>query len=131
MRWKFIIRCAAAMIIGYGVIVLLTSFGFNIVLGGRPQYGGPPLDLAAGMMTAIISGLVGGYVAGLVGPGRGMLNAALVLMPLIVDTIFVLFFFKKSTAPFWFDALGSATLMACTLLGGLLKEKTVRIRKLT
>jgi hypothetical protein len=103
-----IVRGAVAMFGGYGVIVLLTSLGFNGVLGGRPLYGGSPLILAAGMLVAVIAGLVGGYTAGLIGPGRGLFNASLVLVPLI-DAIFVLFFFKRSTAPFWFDALAATT----------------------
>lgn len=116
-----IVRGAAAMIVGYGVIVLLTSLGFNGVLGGRPLYGGSPAILAAGMLVAVIAGLAGGYTAGFIGPGRGLFNASLVLVPLIGDTIFVLFFFKRSAAPFWFDALAAA-LMVFTLAGGLLKE---------
>jgi len=126
MKWKLIIliiRGGGAMIIGYGVIVLLTSLGFNGLLGGRPLYAGSPFVLAAGMLVAVISGLTGGYIAGLIGAGRGLLNAALVLIPLTGDTTYVLFFFKRITAPFWFDALASATLMACTLFGGLLRER--------
>ena len=110
------------MIAGYGVIVGLTSLGFNGVLGGRALYGGPPLILAAGMLVAVIAGLVGGYIAGFIGPGRGVLNASLVLAPLTGDTIFVLFFFKGSTAPFWFDATAAAALMISTVAGGLLRE---------
>ena len=86
------------MFVGYGVIVLLTSLGFNGVLGGRSLYGGSPLILAAGMLVAVVAGLIGGYTAGSIGPGRGLFNASLVLVPLIGDTIFVLFFFKRSTA---------------------------------
>ena len=132
MRSKLIariIRNLGAMTIGYAVIVLLTSFGFNAVLGGRPLYGGSPLDLAGGMMVAIISGLAGGCIAGFIGAERGIINAALVLVPLTGDTIYVLFFFRKSTAPFWFDALASATLMACTVLGGILRERIARPSK--
>jgi hypothetical protein len=117
-----IVRGAAAIFVGYGVIVLLTSLGFNGVLGGRPLYGESPLLLVAGMLVAVIAGLVGGYTAGLIGPGRALLNASLVLVPLVGDTIYVLFFFKRSTAPFWFDALAAATLMVCTVGGGLLRE---------
>ena len=63
------------MFVGYGVIVLLTSLGFNGVLGGRPLYGGSPLILfAAGMLVAVIAGLVGGYTAGLIGPGRRLVQ---------------------------------------------------------
>jgi hypothetical protein len=119
-----IVRGAAAMVVGYGVIVALTSLGFNGVLGGRPLYGGQPLILAAGMLVSVIAGLAGGYTAGLIGPSRGLLNASLVLVPLIGDTIYVLFFFKRSTAPFWFDAVAAATLMIFTVCGGFLRELT-------
>jgi hypothetical protein len=132
MRSKLIIRIVrgiAAMMIGYVIIVILTSLGFNDALGGRPLYGGSSFDLVGGMMVAIISGLVGGSIAGFVGTARGILNAALVLVPLTGDTIYVLFFFKKSTGPFWFDALASGTLMGCTVLGGLLSERVGRLRK--
>ena len=122
-----IMRGVAAMIVGYGVIVALTSLGFNGVLGGRPLYGGQPLILAAGMLVSVIAGLAGGYTAGLIGPSRGLLNASLVLVPLIGDTIYVLFFFKRSTAPFWFDAVAAATLMIFTVGGGFLRE--LRSRK--
>jgi hypothetical protein len=44
------------MFVGYGVIVILTSLGFNGVLGGRPLYGGSPLILGAGMLVAVIAG---------------------------------------------------------------------------
>jgi hypothetical protein len=132
MNWKLIVlivRGLAAMMIGYAVVVLLTSVGFNGLLGGRPLYGGSPFDLVAGMMVAIVSGLVGGCIAGFIGPGRGILNAALVLVPLTGDTIYVLFFFKNSTAPFWFDAMASATLITCTAVGGILTELIKRLRK--
>jgi hypothetical protein len=123
MKLKRILRAVAAMIIGYGVIVILTSFGFNVVLGGRPFYGGSAMILASGMLVAVISGLVGGYIAGVIGPMRGLINAMLVLIPLAADTVFVLFFYKQGTAPFWFDAMASATLMLFTLGGGFLTER--------
>ena len=72
------------MFLGYGV--LLASFGFNVVPGGQTLYGGPPLVLAAGMLVAVIAGLVGGYSAGFIGPGRALLNASLVLLPLTGDS---------------------------------------------
>jgi hypothetical protein len=121
MQWKLLIRGIAAMIIGYGAIVCLTSFGFNIVLGGRSFYGGSPFLLAAGMTVAIIAGLIGGYLAGLVGGSQSLIYASLVLLPLTVDTVYVLFLSRR-TAPFWFDAMGSGILMLCTLLGGFLRK---------
>jgi hypothetical protein len=124
MRLKRILRALAAMIIGYGVIVVLTSLGFNVVLGGRPIYGGSTLVLASGLLVAVISGLAGGCIAGVIGPLRGLINAMLVLIPLTADTVFVLFFYKKSSAPFWFDAIASATLMLFTVGGGFLSGRT-------
>jgi hypothetical protein len=76
------------------------------------------------MLAAVIAGLVGGCTAGFIGPGRALLNASLVLLPLTGDTIFVLFFFKQRTAPFWFDALAAVTLMLCTLTGGFVRGRT-------
>ena len=132
MRSAFIVRVMrnfGAMVIGYAVIVLLTSTGFNGLLGGRSLYGGSPFDLVAGMMVAILSGVAGGCIAGFIGAERGTINAAFVIVPLIGDTIYVLFLFKKSTAPFWFDAMASVTLMLCTVLGGILRERIARSRK--
>lgn len=53
------------------------------------------------------------------GQARG---AAFVLLPLAVDTLFVLFFWHGAS-PFWFDAMGSGTLMACTIADGMSREK--------
>ena len=109
------------MVIGYAVIVLITAKGFNFVHGKAPLWGSSPAILLQATLVAIVAGLTGGFIAGWIGVGRGLINAALVLLPLTIDTIFVLFFFK-GTAPWWFDAIGSGTLMACTLLGGLLAQ---------
>jgi hypothetical protein len=123
MRWMFGLRTAAAMIIGYVVIVLLTTYGFNALLGRQPLYGNSALVLAEGMLVAVVSGLVGGYIAGWLGPSRGLINASFVLIPLTIDTIYVLFFFGGSRAPWWFDTMASGTLMAFTLLGGWLTDR--------
>ena len=121
-----ILRGLAAMILGYVAIVGLTSLGFNILLGGRQLYGASGPVLVAGMLVATVAGIVGGLIAGWIGARRGLINAALVLIPLAADTVYVLFFFKGGNAPFWFDAMASATLMLFTLLGGLLSERTWR-----
>jgi len=123
MQLKPVLRAALAMIVGYGVIVILTSFGFNVVLGGQPIYGTSTVVMVSGMIVAVISGLAGGFIAGLIGPMRGLMNAMLVLIPLAVDSAFVLFFYRGSNAPFWFDALASATLMIFTLSVGFLTRR--------
>lgn len=131
MSWKpivLIVRGLAAMIIGYGVIALLTSWGFYQIRGHQSLYGGSPSQLLAGTILAVVSGLIGGAVAGFIGPLRGASNATLVLVLLTVDTVYVLFF-SKSTVPIWFDAIGSGTLMLFTIVGGLLVERTWRRRE--
>lgn len=114
-------RGIAAMIGGYALIVLLTTLGFNVLLEGRQIYGSRPPIVAAGAMVAVVAGLAGGYAAGWIGAARGVVNAALVLIPLAADTIYVLFFFD-SPAPFWFDLMSSLTLLACTMAGGYLRD---------
>jgi hypothetical protein len=79
--------------------------------------------LGAGAIVAVVAGLSGGFIAGRIGASRGVINAALVLLPLTIDTIGVLFFSKGNTAPFWFDAMASGTLMLCTLLGGVWSDQ--------
>lgn len=64
-------------------------------------------------------------MAGLIGPFNGLRDAAFVLLPLAGDTTYVLFYFQPR-GPFWFDAMGSATLMTCTILGGLAQDRLHR-----
>ena len=112
------------MIAGYGVIVALTILGFNVWLEGRAPYGGGPLLLFQGTMVAVVAGLAGGVVAALIGRRRPLLHAAVVLVPLALDTGWVLFFGPR-TAPIWFDVMASATLMLFTLAGGgLVRTRT-------
>jgi hypothetical protein len=126
MPWKSILRGLFAMIAGYAAIVLVTSYGFDLVHGEKGSlWGSSPWVLFGGMVVAIIAGATGGMMAGWIGPGRGLNNAALVLLPLIVDTTYVLFFFN-GTAPWWFDTIGSGTLMLFTLLGGVASGRVRR-----
>jgi hypothetical protein len=113
-------RALAAIVLGYGLIVLLTIAGFNVWLGGANLFRGGLLLMAKGMLVAVVAGLVGGYVAGLVGGDRPMLHASLVLLPLMADSIYVFFFFPRET-PLWFEVMGSAGLMLSTLAGGALR----------
>jgi hypothetical protein len=125
MQWPKIFRGALALIVGYAAIVLITSVGFDLVHGKGSLWGSSPLVLFEGTLVAILAGLIGGFTAGWIGAARGVINAALVLIPLTLDTTYVLFFFK-GTAPWWFDAIGSGTLMSCTLIGGWLRDYVSR-----
>jgi hypothetical protein len=122
MRWITILRGIAAMLVGYAIIVLITSYGFEVIHGKGSLWGSSGFALFEATLVAITAGLAGGLIADWIGAGGGLINASLVLIPLTVDTIYVLFFFGGN-APWWFDAIGSGTLMACTLLGGWLRDR--------
>ena len=119
-RMKVILRGIAAMVIGYAVIVVITSIGFEYV--GQRLYGAQPATLIKGALVAVVAGLAGGLAAGFIGAKRGLVNAAPVLIFLAIDTTYVLFFFQPRRAPLWFDLMGSLTLMACALIGGRLRD---------
>lgn len=108
------------MVIGYAIIVVITTIGFEYV--GQRLYGAPPSMLVKGALVAIFAGLAGGFAAGWIGAKRGLVNAAPVLIFLAIDTTYVLFFFRPRRAPLWFDLMGSLTLMVCVLAGGWLRD---------
>ena len=56
---------------------------------------------------------------------RPLLHATAVLIPLTLDTAYVLFS-GISSDPFWFDLGGSATLMVAAVLGGFLVQTLQR-----
>jgi hypothetical protein len=120
MWWWKAVRGIGAMVIGYAIIVALTTWGFDLVHGEGSLYGGGAATWALGSVVAVVAGLAGGLAAGWIGPWRGLANAALVLVPLVVDTTYVLFFFEDD-APWWFSLAGSLTLMGFTLAGGALR----------
>ena len=109
------------MVIGYAVIVVITTLGFEYV--GQNLYGAPPATLVKGALVAVFAGLAGGFAAGWIGAKRGLVNAAPVLILLAIDTTYVLLFFQPRRAPLWFDLMGGLTLMAFTLGGGWLRDQ--------
>lgn len=117
--WKTALRLLAAGVVGYAVIVALTTLGFVHWLDDADLYRGGRLLQLQGMLVALVSGLAGGGVAALIGGRRPFLHTLAVLPFLVADTIYVLFFFPR-TAPAWFDLAGSLTLMAATLAAGWL-----------
>lgn len=117
---RVIARAIAAIIAGYGLIVVLTTAGFNGWLDGANLFRGGLALMAKGMLVALVAGLAGGYVAALIGGKRPMLHASLVLVPLLADSTYVFFFFPRET-PLWFEVMGSAGLMLSTLGGGALR----------
>ena len=118
-RFWPVVRWFAAGFVGYLVVALLTTLGFEVWLGGADLYGGGPLLQVKGGLVAVVAGLVGGGLAALLGRRRPILHALAPLPFLAVDTVYVLFFFG-GTAPLWFDLAASLGLMAATVAGGAL-----------
>lgn len=115
--WMAILRVVAAAVLGYAVIVALTTLGFVFWLDDADLYRGDWLLKAKGTLVAVVAGLAGGALAALVDRRRPLLHAAAVLPFLVIDSVYVLFFFPRTT-PAWFELAGSLTLMAATLAGG-------------
>lgn len=115
--WAAISRAVAAAVLGYAAIVALTTLGFVEWLDNANLYLGGWLLAAQGVVVAVVSGLAGGTLAGLVGGRRPLLHALAVLPFLVADTLYVLFFLPRTT-PAWFELAGGLILMAATVAGG-------------
>ena len=112
-----ILRSTAAVVLGYAVIVVLTSIGFR-QLGGIIHLNAPLRIQAAATFVAVASGLVGGMTAAFIGGSHPIRHATAVLIFLGIDTGVVLS--RGSADPLWFDLVGAATLMLATVCGGAL-----------
>jgi hypothetical protein len=124
-------RSLAAIVGGYGAIMVITVYGFRALhqaSGFRDWYGTPPPVLLAATLVTIIAGLAGGSLAGQVGPFRPIANAALVLLPVTADSTWV-FLYYHGGSPKWFETLGALTLMVFTFAGGALIELRSRSRR--
>lgn len=117
-----VLTLTAAAIGGYLLIALGQVLFLEVLLGGRVAHDAAPWINLVGLGGTIVSGLVGGNVAARVGGERPMLHTFAVLVPLLLDTIFVL---RNASdgAPLWFDLGGSGTLMAATVVGGWLHAR--------
>ena len=122
-----LLRSLAGVLLGYFVIVLCTIAGFK-PLGGIVHLHAPLRIQVAGVLVAIVSGLLGGVTASFVAGRHPVRHAAAVLIFLIIDTAVVLS--RGRTDPVWFDLLGSATLMLATVSGGMLYRLMTRPRRL-
>ncbi len=121
-RFLPLLRSLLAIVAGYFVIVLGTTFAFEALLGGIGYHESSPGELALATLGAGLSGLAGGLTAAWVAGRRPLLHAALVLIPLALDTTYVLTS-GISDDPIWFDLGGGLTLMAAAVLGGYLLER--------
>ena len=106
LKW---LQSALAVILGYALIVLLTTITFKLT--GPVEYG--QTSLITFLLSGIgvfISGICGGYLAAWIGQRSPFLHATAVLIPLTLDTTFVVTS-GISRDPIWFDLMNAFGLM--------------------
>jgi hypothetical protein len=111
-----VVRSILAVVFGYIVIAAGTILTFNIIVG-QISVASSPSQLLAGTVGAVLSGLAGGMVAGLVAPRAPILHALGIWILLAIDTASVI---AKGSDPVWFDLAGSGILAVAAVIGGAL-----------
>jgi hypothetical protein len=123
-RFLFAARSVAAVVGGYLIVAAGTILTFNVLVG-QMTVDSSPRQLILGTIGAVLSGLAGGVVAGIVAPRFPFGHAAAVLLFLAFDTASVL---ANGTGPVWFDLAGSGILAISVLFGGWIMARTPRRR---
>jgi hypothetical protein len=123
-RFLFALRSVAAVVGGYVVVAVGTILTFNVLVG-QLTVDSNPRQMLLGTIGAVLAGIAGGVVAGVVAPRFPFGHAAAVLLFLAVDTASVL---AKGNGPAWFDLTGSGILAISVLFGGWIIAETARRR---
>ncbi len=121
-RFLFALRSVTAVVGGYLVVAAGTILTFNVLVG-QVTIDSNPRQMILGTIGAVLSGIAGGVVAGVVAPRFPFGHAAAVLLFLAIDTASVL---AKGTGPAWFDLAGSGILAISVLFGGWIIARRAR-----
>lgn len=121
-----ILKLVAFGVLGYVVIALGQTLVLEGVLGGQLAPDSAPTILAVATLGTIASGLVGGYLAALLGGARPWLQTSPVLVILALDTVFVVVN-RVGGNPIGFDLGGALTLMLATAAGCWLRSRSARV----
>ena len=114
-----VLRSIAAPISGYAVIAVGTTIAFHVA--GGINLRSPTPNFVFGSIGILISGVLGGVTAGLIGGRKPVWHAAGVLIFLMMDSVTVLFLRKRHRLdPLWFGIASATGLMLATIIGGLL-----------
>lgn len=115
-----IVRGILGFLFGYAVVVLITELGFRL-LPDRPLHSGRPLIMLGAAVVAIVAGLAGGALAAWI--ARSRIVGWLVLLPLIAETIWLLFI-RDGEPQTWLDAAAALTLLAAVAAGAYFPKTT-------
>ena len=115
-----ILKLIAVGFLGYLLIALGQTLVLEVLLEGRTTPDSPLHILALAALGTVASGLLGGYLAALLGTDRPLRHTLAVLAFLSLDGIFVIF---KNVGghPLWYELSGAATLLLATAVGGWLR----------
>ncbi|HUP45637.1 MAG TPA: hypothetical protein VM779_09010 [Thermoanaerobaculia bacterium] len=122
---RTVLRSIAAAIAGYAVIVVVTSVAFPLILGHPLVQKDDPREVLLGTLIAVAAGLAGGWVATLAGVLRPVVNAALVTIPIAIETTLVLWL-RTPRDEIVHSAAGAVILMGSTVAAGVLRELFAR-----
>jgi hypothetical protein len=123
-RFLFALRSVVAVVGGYLIVAAGTILTFNVLVG-QVTINSNPRQMILGTIGAVLAGIAGGVVAGVVAPRFPFGHAAAVLLFLAIDTASVV---AKGTGPAWFDLAGSGILATSVLFGGWIIAETARRR---
>jgi hypothetical protein len=121
-RFHFALCSVAAVVGGYLVVAAGTVVTFNVLVG-QVTVDSNSRQMILGTIGAILAGIAGGVIAGIVAPRLPLGHAAAVLLFLALDTASVL---AKGTGPAWFDLAGSGILAISVLFGGWIIARRAR-----
>jgi hypothetical protein len=123
-RFLFALRSVTAVVGGYLVVAAGTILTFNVLVG-QLTVNSNARQMILGTIGAVLAGIAGGLVAGIVAPRFPFGHAAAVLLFLALDTASVL---AKGSGPAWFDLAGSGILAISVLFGGWIIAEMARRR---
>ena len=110
-----ILMSAAAIIIGYAVMVAGAWLGQESVFPGT-EYGSPILELlTVGILTSVLAG-TGGAVTAILAPSRPFLHLLPMAVLISIETI-SLYVTGRVRGPLWFELITGASLIAGTVIG--------------
>lgn len=121
---RLLLRLLVVALVVYVLIALLQTLFLEVLLGGRVAPDAPIAIQLAGIAGTVVSGIVGGYLAARLGAQRPWLHGMAVLVPLLLDTAFVIGQ-RSGGHPLWFNLAGSGVLLGATALGCWLGARAV------
>ena len=110
-----ILRIAAAVILGYVVMVLLITLVQETWFGGVSWNGSPYSTLFVAGFFTFLSAVVAGIFAAVISGGERV--TAIVMSGIVVLETIVLLATGRVAGPVWFDFSGSASLVVGIIFG--------------